>query len=70
LPITIVTTSNDPTSFSERLIRPNRISKILIFNRPSLEEKKIMLNNHLKSNNIKLSKNLLKTIYESKVFIN
>jgi hypothetical protein len=29
-----------------------------------------MLNNHLKSNNIKLSKNLLKTIYESKVFIN
>lgn len=70
LPVTVVTTSNDPTKFSERLIRPNRISKIIIFDRPNVEEKKKMLFDHLKINNIELSSNLLNIIYSSNVFEN
>ena len=68
LPVNVITTSNDPTKFSERLIRPNRISKILVFNRPNIEEKKKILNEHLKSNNINLDKEQLKIIYNSSIF--
>ena len=68
LPVTVVTTSNDPTKFSERLIRPNRLSKIKIFNRPTIEEKKIMIKNHLNLKTINLTKKNKKTIYESNVF--
>lgn len=68
LPVNVITTSNDPTKFSERLIRPNRISKILIFNRPTIEEKKKMLDEHLNKSKLKLEKDILNIIYNSNVF--
>jgi len=68
LPVHVITTSNDPTKFSERLIRPNRLSKILIFNRPSIEEKKEMIQEHLQIKWLKLSQWELETIYSSNIF--
>ena len=68
LPVNVITTSNDPTKFSERLIRPNRLSKILIFNRPTIEEKKKMIKEHLKFKWLKLNKEQLENIYKTNVF--
>ena len=67
LPINFITTSNDPTKFSERLIRPWRLEEIIIFNRPTEKEKKQMLIEHLKKANLELSENILNIIYKSKI---
>ncbi len=68
LPIYLVTTSNYPMNFSPRLLRPNRFENIIIFERPGVEEKKQMLEEHLRKEWIKLPDDVKNLIYSSDAF--
>lgn len=70
IPITIVTTANDPTKFSERLIRPNRLYEIIEFYLPSVEQKYKILNQHLENKWIEISGYTRARLEETKIFIN
>lgn len=68
LPVTIVTSTNNPTRIPERLIRPNRFSNIIDFFLPTDSEKKVILDNHLSDKWIKLSKKIKTTLFETRLF--
>ena len=68
IPIHVVTTANEPSKLSERLIRPNRIYEIIEFYLPSIEEKKQILELHLKKNWIHISQEVKQNLINTKVF--
>lgn len=68
IPLTIVTTANDPTKFSERLTRPWRLYEIIEFERPTIKQKHQVLDQHLKNKWIEISDEVVKKLEETVIF--
>ncbi len=68
IPVTIVTTANEPSKLSERLIRPNRIYEIVEFYLPTTEQKYKLLDTHLNEKWISISDDLRDKLMKTKVF--
>ncbi len=68
IPLTVVTTANDPTKFSERLIRPGRLYEIIQFELPTLSERNLILEQHLKHKWIVLTEAIKDKLSETVLF--
>lgn len=68
IPVTIVTSTNNPNRIPERLVRPNRFSNIIPFFLPTDKEKKVILDNHLSDKWIKLNKKIKTSLFKTRLF--